>query len=217
MAFYTDSLVHKFIKNADSRQYLLVLVHGRGGRWELMEWFAKRAAHIESLDFLCVQAPHPEFVPEMKVPGFSWYIGESQQGLEESRQRLKQLVDELRLAGYVPEKTFWLGFSQGGVISLDLALRSDQKIGAAICVSGFCLAHQEYPAAFGTAALSQTLLATHGLRDEIVPFEKAKESYEWLMKCGAALEFRQYNKPHSFDLKEEIPFLLGRIEHWVQS
>lgn len=216
MRFHSNALVTEFIP-AQKRpgEAILLLVHGRGGRWPLMRWFSKRAAKIEGLDFLCVQAPHDDFVPEMKVPGFSWYLGKNYEGLEQSRAKLQRLISDLQ-QHYSSQKIFWLGFSQGGAMGLDLAMRAKVSLGGVICVSGFCLKADDYPAEFGRAALQQRILATHGTRDEIVDFERAKESFEKLEKLGVKIDFHSYSKPHSFDLKNEIPFLIETIQSWVK-
>ncbi len=217
MRFHSNELIAEFIPaQKGSGQSILILAHGRGGRWPLMQWFAKRAAGIAGLDFLCVQAPHEDFVPAMKVPGFSWYIGGNFEGLHQSREKLSRLISELAKT-YASEKIFWLGFSQGGAMGVDLALRASLILGGVICVSGFCLSAEDYPTDFGRAALQQKILATHGTRDEIVDYQKAKESFEKIQKLGVRIDFQSYSKSHSFDLKSEIPFLLERIKSWAEN
>lgn len=181
-----------------------------------MNWVAKRFK-IPGLDFLSLQAPFPESVPAMKAPGFSWYLREAEnfEGLEESRTKLSGLIHELQGQGYRSERIFWLGFSQGGVMGIDLGLRCDQVLGGIICVSGFCLRPEDYPENLGEAALKQRIIATHGNRDEIVAMDKAEKTYQELKKLGVSLEFHSFSKPHSFELKREIPFLIESLESWI--
>ncbi len=190
---------------------MLLLVHGRGGRLPLMEFLAKRGA-LKEFDILLIEAPHADFVPEMKIPGFSWYIGPSQEGLDESRRRLNKLIDEICSAGYDSKKIFWCGFSQGCVMGLDIALRSDRVLGGVVGVSGFILRLEEYPTSFGGGAKETPILVTAGQRDEIVPAGAATEQFKKLQSLGVQVEIRSYDKPHSFDLKREIP----EIELWLR-
>ncbi len=216
MPFSTNTLNFKFIDSGSNKSQVLILEHGRGGRLPLMEFFAKRSALSageKKFDFLIIEAPHPEFVPEMKVPGFSWFDIKSKdlKGLQESRSKLRALLQELEAYGYRRDKIFWIGFSQGCVMGLDLVLRAEEPIGGLVGVSGFCLRPEAYPAEFGKAAKETPILLTAGTRDEIVPPGPAIAGFQHLEKLGVRLEIREYNKPHSFDLKKEIP----EIESWL--
>lgn len=197
-----------------SSRRILLLVHGRGGRHELMRWLSKKWNFPET-EVCLLQAPHPEFVPEMRVPGFSWYLRPNEQGLEESREKLEAFIQSLIQEGFSSDQIFWLGFSQGGVMGIDTALRSSHRLGGVMSISGFALRTQDYPAAFGPQALRQRILATHGHRDQIVAFEEAKKSYEALQSLGVSVEFLEFNKPHSFDLKNELPLLEERMRSWM--
>lgn len=193
---------------------ICILVHGRGGKLELMRWFSKRLK-VPGLDYVLVQAPHPEFVKEMKEPGFSWFLRPDAQGVDQSRIALKIFIEDLISEGYAEERIFWLGFSQGGIMGVDTALRGKHQLGGVICVSGFALNVGEYPQAFGSHALDQRLVATHGRRDTTVDFNFAKSSYSALEALGVSIEFREYNKPHSFELKKEIPEIEAQLIEWT--
>lgn len=210
--FTTNLLNVKFLPAAvaGGARAILLLVHGRGGRLLLFDFMVKRG-RLKIFDILSLEAPHPDFVPEMKVPGFSWFVLPEKKGLEESRMKLSQLLEELEAAGYARDKIFWLGFSQGAVMGLDTALRSDYSLGGVVGVSGFCLQPDEYPKAFGAAAKKTPLLLTTGTRDLIVPGEPAQKDFLRLKDMGVNLEIREYDKPHSFDLKREVP----EIEDWL--
>lgn len=221
MSFQAQGLQTRFFaaphgSAASTARSVLLCVHGRGGKKELMEWIPKRF-EIEGLDFLSVQAPFPEDVKEMKSPGFSWYLreGESYKGLEESRQLLQTLVKDLKAYAYASHRIFWIGFSQGGVMGLDLFLRSNEVLGGVMNISGFCIEPETYPAALGSAIQDQKIICTHGKRDEIVSFDRVKLQYEALQNQSVPLEFREFSKPHSFELRNEIPFLIERLKSWI--
>jgi|GEM_PF-1462331 len=214
------SLEHKFIPAPipavdQGPKTILILAHGRGGKWTLMEWLSKRFK-IPGLDYLCIQAPFPEDVPEMKAAGFSWYIMPKHQGIEKSRDTIQKLLQQLMDSGYSPERILWLGFSQGGVMAIDTALRSNILFGGFVCVSGFVIKIEEYPRAFGKFAKEQNLLCTYGSRDPIVPPEKALRSFQALEALGGPLHYQEYDKPHSFELRKEIPDLEKKIKDWMK-
>jgi phospholipase/carboxylesterase len=219
MAFQTKILETKFFPSGSrgDQPAILLGVHGRGGKRELMEWVPKRFS-ISGLDFLSLQAPFAEDVPEMKSPGFSWYLRQESgelQGLEESRSKIGQLIEELVSYGYARNRIYWIGFSQGGVMGLDLSLRHSKALGGVMNISGFCLQLESYPEAFGAGLPMQKIICTHGERDPIVDYQKAKAGYEKLQSLGAPLLFKEFSKPHSFDLKNEIPFLIESLQKWT--
>ena len=209
------SLLSKVTFHQEGNENLLVLVHGRTGNLKLLEWISKRFK-IPGLSYLSIQAPYADRRDEKQPEGegFSWYLP-GRKGIEDSRKVILESVEELKGQGWGSRKIFWLGFSQGAAMSLDLALRGPDVYGGVLAVSGFCVQSEEYPAAFGPHAKDQSLLITHGTRDEILTLEKAESSYEPLRRYGIPFEFEIYDKPHSFHLTAEIPFLEARLKAWV--
>ncbi|MDB5038439.1 MAG: hypothetical protein JWQ35_1967 [Bacteriovoracaceae bacterium] len=102
-------------------------------------------------------------------------------------------------------------------MSLDLALRAQLQLGGFICVAGFCVQSEAYPKAFGPFAKKQKILITHGTRDETILLEDAEKSYDVLRKEGVPFELKVYDKPHSFQLKEEVPFLEETLKSWIRT
>ncbi|MBN8553949.1 MAG: dienelactone hydrolase family protein [Deltaproteobacteria bacterium] len=216
MNFKTTALEYKYIPpNSGDCKYLLILVHGRTGNLRLLEWYSKRFK-IDELGFICVQAPYPDRRLDQADEGFSWYL-EKYQGLDESRQKILKMVEELKSQGMSAENTFWLGFSQGSVMILDLALRGPYKFGGFLCISGFCISIQDYPKAFGPFAKKQNILISHGTRDEIISYKKTKAVYDQLAALGVNFDFRTYDKPHSFHMQKEIPELETQLKEWIAS
>src|SRR5665213_3207859 len=140
---------------------LLILVHGRTGNLKLLEWYAKRF-EIPELSYLLIEAPYADQRPDQKDPGFSWYLEtpEELRGIEESRLGFLKMIDELNAQKFSPKNIYFLGFSQGSAMSLDLALRAAFQMGGFICVSGFCIETSAYPKAFGPFAHQQKILIT---------------------------------------------------------
>jgi phospholipase/carboxylesterase len=202
-----------------AREAVLLLVHGRGGNKRLLEFYAKRL-EIPDLGYICLQAPIAEQREDQiahGVSGWSWYLSPGYQGLDESRGKLFSVVEELQAQNIDPEKIFWLGFSQGGAMGLDLFLRYPKKLGGVICISGLLPRSKDYPAALSASASEQRILITHGTRDDIIPLEKAEETFAPLRAATIPFEFKVYDKPHSFHLQQEVPYLEETLKGWVKS
>lgn len=195
---------------------LVLLVHGRGGNLRVMEFLAKRFQVLD-VAYLLIQAPFSEQREDQKArgeSGWSWYLNRAE-GIEVSRTKILKLIEELKAQGFGPHQIFWLGFSQGAIMGLDLFLRSADVFGGGLFVSGFLGAPEDYPSAFGSAAKKQRILITHGPRDEIITLEKAENSYEVLRKSGIPFEFKTFDKPHSFQMSQEVPYLEKRLQEWT--
>ena len=192
---------------------LLLLVHGRTGNLRLLEWYSKRFK-IPTLSYMCIQAPYQDKRPDQDEISWSWYL-DKYSGLEKSRADLIAMTNELISQGLASSQIYWLGFSQGAAMGLDLALRGPHRLGGVLAISGFCFKTDEYPAAFGPAAFKQRLLITHGTRDEVISFEKAQGTYDKLKALGVPYELKIYDKPHSFHLQKEVPFLEETLSGWV--
>jgi len=212
----TTKLLGEYIppRGDSNPQALLLLVHGRTGNLKLLQWYSKRF-NLPGVGYLALQAPFPDQRADQKDPGFSWYL-ENFQGLDESRELLKLVIKEIQTQGFQKtERIFWFGFSQGGAMGLDLALRSEFPFGGVMCISGFCIQVEDYPEAFGPFAKNQRILATHGTRDRIIPLEQSKPDFDRLRSLGVPLEFQVFDKPHSFHLKTEVPFLENCLKKWL--
>jgi phospholipase/carboxylesterase len=178
----------------DSRKVLLVL-HGRGDSGEGFHWLP------ESLDI-------PEFhyiflnAPDAEGYGYSWYDRPPHQanGIVRSRGLLRDFAESLlRLTHLASRDLFWFGFSQGCLMSLDLALRAANPFGGVVGVSGYVFFEDEYPAAFSPVLSHQRILITHGDRDELLPLDRTEASIERLRGLGAPIDWRVYDKDHTID------------------
>ena len=226
MTLEVSQLRHAYIpsKTGDTKN-LLILAHGRLGNLRILEWFAKKL-ELSDLSYLLIEAPFNDQLAEEDTPEkfgikinqamYSWYLDENK-GLEESRKKINEMIEQIH-SDFVPyQNIYWLGFSQGGIMGLDLFLRSKNKLGGLISVSASCVDVDSYPEAFGGFAKEQRVLITHGNRDENIPLEVAEEAYQKLHDLGVIFELQVYDKPHSFHLNKEIPYIKEKLESWMSS
>lgn len=189
-----------------SRAPLTVVLHGLGD--SLNGWsFLPAALRLPEMSYLFLNAPDPYY------GGFSWYDfqGDMEPGVVRSRGLLLELLEELEAQGVHASNVFLLGFSQGCLMSVDVALHAPKPLAGVVGISGYVGFPEQYPAAFGPAAKSQRLLVTHGELDPVVPFEPAKAQFETLEAQGISLEFRAYPKVHTV-----LPEELEDIAAWMR-
>lgn len=220
MKIETSQLIHRFIPAKEGgAKNILILVHGRGGNLKLLEFYSKRF-NLPNLHYLAIQAPFVEQREDQVAKnesGWSWYINPGRKGLEESRSKLSAMIEEIHQQGIPYNKIFWLGFSQGAAMGLDTFLRSPHILGGALCISGLIVKATDYPQAFSPMAARQRLLITHGARDEIISLEEAEKTYQVLRESNIPFEFKIYDKPHSFHLQEEVPYLEAKLQDWIKN
>jgi phospholipase/carboxylesterase len=204
----TRNFVHRYVpaRVPGERERVMVVLHGLGDSLNGYH-FLPEALGIPELSYLLLNAPDSYY------GGYAWYdfMNDPAPGVIRSRGLLLSLLDELEEQGVPASDVFLFGFSQGCVMSLDVALRADKALCGVVGVSGYVAFPREYPAAFGAAALKQKILATHGRRDPVVPFEPSREQFQDLRRLGVQLEFTAYGKDHTMLLEE-----LKDIAGWVR-
>jgi phospholipase/carboxylesterase len=186
-----------------SSQKLMLVLHGRGDSMEGFHWLPS-ALDVESMNFLFLEAP------DEYGPGYSWYDTSPNQapGILRSRTYLFQLLNELQsVLGLKAENIFILGFSQGSLMCVDLALRYPKVLAGAICISGYVFFEDEYPAAFSSVAKQQRLWISHGYQDSALPIDRSAKSVERLRSLGLTIDWNPLNKDHTVDEHEEIPLI----------
>jgi phospholipase/carboxylesterase len=120
--------------------------------------------------------------------------------LEQARQRYP--VDAAR--------QLVLGFSQGGVMAYDQALRHPDRYAGVVALSSWLPA--ELARSYLALPAHQLLptLVQHGTNDELVPIERATETFRLLRELGVPVTFREYPMGHEISLES-----LRELDRWL--
>jgi phospholipase/carboxylesterase len=97
------------------------------------------------------------------------------------------------------------GFSQGAMVTTDVALQLPEAP-AALCVMSGTLLCEDNWRRLAEQRESLTVLQSHGRQDPILPFGAAEWLRDMLRECGADVEFIEFNGVHSIP-----PQLLNRF------
>jgi phospholipase/carboxylesterase len=134
-------------------------------------------------------------------------------GLAEARAMLTNLVDELRGATGLPASKIVLGgFSQGAMLSTDLALRMPEAPGGLCILSGTLICEREWrELAKDRGPLG--VVQSHGYDDPILPFEAAEWLRDLLVESGLPVEFVPFHGMHSIppEALRRVAKLLKRV------
>lgn len=152
--------------------------------------------------------------------GYSWFpVTFTAQGpvhdeaaAEAARVRLIEELQALRSnPGVDPSQLYLVGFSQGAILSLSVALTEPRLIAGAVVISGRTLPEV---AARVKAPLSPTppILVLHGRRDAVLGFENEAATVQALSHAGYAPDFRAYDAGH-----ELTPEMQRDLSAWLSA
>lgn len=197
-----------FIPAADkSSRRLWVMLHGLGDRVEGYRWMPE-AFQLPGMNYLLVNAPDDYY------GGFSWYdFDESRSfdvmkpGVERSRKLLFQLLDAQRAAGFPTEQTILGGFSQGCLMSLDVATRYPHRLAGVVGISGYVCDPEMVVNEFSPAAKEQKFLVTHGTFDPLLPPGATHEQIQLLQKAGLNIRWQELRKEHTIAGQAEVDLI----------
>ncbi len=129
------------------------------------------------------------------------------------RARLFKLVAELEAFGWFPEDIFWMGHSQGAMVSADLVLNHPEAFGGLVGVSGYVWFFKGWRARAQRSGAKQTpWLFTHGTRDRVILPAEIREDIRELAAGALPVLYREFSKGHDFDHSREVPF----IRKWIR-
>ena len=134
-------------------------------------------------------------------------------GSEDIRQSAAQ-IEELAAAeaarGVPRSKIVLAGFSQGGVIALHLALRSEQRFAGVMALSTYVHDHEHLADEVSFASIDTPIFMAHGQQDPMIPMHRAITSRTALTNLGYQVEWREYGMGH-----QVCPQEIADIGQWL--
>jgi phospholipase/carboxylesterase len=184
---------------------LVVFLHGYGadGR-DLIDIGREWQKDLPDAAFVSPHAPEPCGMGQ----GRQWFAltfrdeSERWRGCVHAAPALNGFLDhELAKHGLEPDRLVLVGFSQGTMMSLHVALRRPKAL-AVVGFSGMLVAeHGKGPEALKAETPSQPpILLVHGSDDQVIPLEALFMSSGLLADSGVPVEFHMsLGLPHSID------------------
>jgi len=117
---------------------------------------------------------------------------EDDKGIRASQKMLEQLIEEQPV-----EKVILAGFSQGGAIVLQTALRHPKKLAGVMALSTYLPLAATLDAERNAVNAQIPIFMAHGQHDDIIPIQRAQASRDALQKLGYKVEWHDYPMPHS--------------------
>ena len=137
---------------------------------------------------------------------------EDEAGIRESAEVVRGYIEKENARGIATERIVIAGFSQGGAIAFQAALRYPQRLGGVMALSTY-LPLRESLAKEATQANSDVpILICHGVRDPMVPAALGVASRDLLQSLGYQVEWKTYPMEHSVCMEEVLD-----ISKWLQA
>jgi phospholipase/carboxylesterase len=186
-------------------QGAIVALHGWGANCDDLVSLTP-LINLPNYQWIFPEAPFDHPMPNGKM----WYDLQNldADGLAKSCELLSQFLEDLpTLTGIPLEKTFLLGFSQGGAMTLDVGLVF--PLAGLIALSGYLHIAEEELQELADEALPPILIA-HGTLDPVVPISAARNCKKVFESLGATVEYEEYEMYH-----EILPETCDRIHKFV--
>ena len=132
--------------------------------------------------------------------------------IEESAAAIEALVEAEIGAGVPPEKIVLAGFSQGGVIALQVGLRAQKRFAGIMALSTYVHDHEHLAEKVSFASIDTPIFTAHGLADPMIPIARAVTSREALTALNYQVEWHEYGMGHQV-CPEEIEHIAGWLNH----
>jgi phospholipase/carboxylesterase len=122
---------------------------------------------------------------------------EDDAGIRASQKLVEEMIKAER-----GRKIVLAGFSQGGAIVLQTALRHPEALAGVLALSTYLPLSTTLAAERHAANQKTPIFMAHGRFDDIIPIDRARQSRAALEKLGYAVTWKEYPMPHSVCAEE---------------
>lgn len=193
----------------------VIWLHGLGADGHDFEPIVPELELEQAVRFVFPHAPMRPVTINNGMRMRAWYdIFQFGGGAEdEAGIRASQKIVEALIGAEKGKKIVLAGFSQGGAIVLQAALRHAKALAGVLALSTYLPLAAKVQAEASSANRAIPIFMAHGQYDEIVPLDRAEASRDALQRLGYAVEWHAYPMPHSVCAPEiaDISRFLNRV------
>jgi phospholipase/carboxylesterase len=145
------------------------------------------------------------------IRGISRSEAEDAQGIRESQATVAALIETQERSAVPADRIVIAGFSQGGAIALQTALRYPKALAGVLALSTYLPLQPTVAQEAAAANRPIPILMCHGVRDPMVPVQLGEFSRQSLQDLGYSVDWRTYPMEHSV-----CPAEVADIGRWLQ-
>jgi phospholipase/carboxylesterase len=198
----------------------VIWLHGLGADGHDFEPIVPELGLQKAVRFVFPHAPIRPVTINMGMRMRAWYdilqLGggpEDEAGIRASQSLLEDLISREKKRGIAASKIVLAGFSQGGAIALQTALRHPERLAGILALSTYLplagfLEKEKHP-----INADLPIFMAHGSYDDMIPMRRAEQSRDFLEQLGYGVQWHTYAMPHSVCPEEiaDIADFLVRI------
>jgi phospholipase/carboxylesterase len=111
-----------------------------------------------------------------------------------SRSLIQELIRQVQ-SRYAPQRVVVAGFSQGGILSLDVALAANPPVDRVVVMSGVLIA-ESLAGLRAPSGKKPLFFFSHGKSDPVLPFQDADLASQLLRQHGFAVTLKAFEGGH---------------------
>ena len=193
----------------------VIWLHGLGADGHDFEPIVPELELAQPVRFIFPHAPVRPVTINQGMRMRAWYdifqFGggpEDEAGIRASQQMVEALIE--KESG---KKIVLAGFSQGGAIVLQTALRHPGRLAGVLALSTYLPLAGTLAKERSEASKELPIFMAHGQFDDIIPLRRAEASRDALIALGYRVDWHAYPMPHSVCAPEiaDIGEFLGRV------
>jgi len=124
------------------------------------------------------------------------------EGIIQSRQRIRDLIDQENAHGIPSHRIFLAGFSQGGAVAYTTGLTHPEPLAGIVALSTYLPVPSLVSEEASEANRNTPIWIAHGSEDDVVAPELGMLARDFLQQHGYAFQWHEYPMPHSVCLEE---------------
>lgn len=208
------------VSTADAPTHSVIWLHGLGADGSdflpvLEEFDLDR---LPPLRFIFPHAPLQAVTINQGYVMPSWYdilaldkrAAEDEAGLLASVAYLNKLIENETARGIAEQNIVLAGFSQGGNVALNTALRHPRRLAGALILSSYLGLPHKLAGAVSAANRDLPIFMAHGIQDDVVSYAYAQASHAVLEDLNYAVAWHEYPMRHTLCAPE-----IQDIETWL--
>jgi phospholipase/carboxylesterase len=205
------------IETGSDPEAAVIWLHGLGADGHDFEPMVPELSLPRPVRFVFPHAPVRPVTINQGMRMRAWYdifqFGggpEDEAGIRASQKLVEDLIKQQHLPSH---RIVLAGFSQGGAIVLQTALRHPERLAGVLALSTYLPLNAKLEGERSPANRDLPIFMAHGAYDDVIPLARAEQSRRILEGLGYAVQWQVYPMPHSV-CPEEIAHLsqfLGRI------
>ncbi len=208
------------IETGKPPQAAVIWLHGLGADGHDFEPIVPELRLAQPVRFVFPHAPVRAVTINQGMRMRAWYDifqfgpgAEDEKGITASQGLLEEMIRAENKKGIPAGKIVLAGFSQGGAIVLQTALRYPERLAGVLALSTYLPLAARLEAERSPANRDLPIFMAHGLHDDIIPLRRAEQSKAFLEKAGYKIDWHTYPMPHSVCAPEiaDISGFLARI------